>query len=466
MQALAQLGREYALVQGGLENLENATSSKVNNCCFDLDAVSKEIENVRVGILPRENLGEVESLQKEINGLTELLSQKADEFEKEKARIKSDHEAEIKRLRGDPGKRQFYIGDKVRINGHIFKKRKNLNGKIAIVLGQVPSGRYTVQLEETDDLISLSSETLSLEKREDSESGEEDSSSDSFQNDVYDIFQAKQDIKEIKSSLEEAKTSCSSIMNYVNSVGLFHSHYKIPQMEVLCNNISSALDQSIPKLEKFTNLIQNPVFDEDQVKNSGKNGSDSDEKSGDVEQEKICELDLARSLLLDCEETLQKTQDELKAANAEIEKQKKEHESRIVELESNTKMLETDFQNLRLDYSLKMEKCARLEADLKSMHSEFLLGDPKFDHLTCSELQTISDNLQRIQLKAIDVMAKIRSYIVAKNEDQSLCGICCAEKKTTAIVPCGHVCCHKCVRRLQNCPYCRGRKRGIMKLHL
>jgi len=409
VQALAQLGREYALVQqGGLEKLENATSSKVNNCCFALDSVSKEIENVRVGILPRENLGEVEALQKEINRLAIALIQKEEEFEKEIEKIKAEHAAEIKRLRGDPGKRQFY-------------------------------------------------------KREDSESGEEDSDSNDFQDDIYDILQAKQDIKEIKSSLEEAQTSCSSVMNYVKSVGLFH--YKVPQMEVLCNNISSALDQSIPKLEKFTNLMQNPVFDENQVKNSSKIGSDTDETSED-EQEKICELDLARSLLLDCEEQLQKAQDELKAANAEVEKQKQEHESRIVELESNTKMLETDFQNLRLDYSLKMEKCARLEADLKSIHSEFLLGDPKFDQYTCSQLQKISDNLQGIQLKAIDVMAKIRSYIVAKSEDQSLCGICCAEKKTTAIVPCGHVCCHKCVRRLQNCPYCRGRKRGTMKLHL
>lgn len=35
------------------------------------------------------------------------------------------------------------------------------------------------------------------------------------------------------------------------------------------------------------------------------------------------------------------------------------------------------------------------------------------------------------------------------------CSLCCARKKDTALVPCGHTACGSCARRLDRCPWCR-----------
>ena len=80
-----------------------------------------------------------------------------------------------------------------------------------------------------------------------------------------------------------------------------------------------------------------------------------------------------------------------------------------------------------------------------------------------------SDDLQEVDAILGGLRDGVRTALRERSaaiEEEIMCAVCRAEKKTVAFAKCGHCVCVACAARVSCCPFCRGPSEPLLHFRL
>jgi len=126
---------------------------------------------------------------------------------------------------------------------------------------------------------------------------------------------------------------------------------------------------------------------------------------------------------------------------------------KIFSLTSTNQNLSEQNDNLRSTITVIRQNNAKLNLQLQQQRDEFKKN--RF-RLSVRDVRLNISNIPEVEQQLLESLLVLKRVSSEKLTEDNLCVVCKDEKKTIALMPCGHMCiCEVCSNKIYKCPLCR-----------